>query len=289
MPLTDLWDKGRWSQLPEKLTHMLVILPPGDIGTKLFSDLEEHRGNMTPLHDSPELWTQARALGVGESGTPAKSSMLFSPCSYLEDNIALIEDALKQKGIELTCLDVGCGSGRDAVWLATGGWQVTGIDSLGKAAQRAKRLGEAAGVDHLVTTAQGEIKSTTGCLHMASGSMCALPCLPHGIGPNTPEDECPRFGLVLVVRFLERASFGTLERLVHQAGGILLHFTFVQEPDGDWPWPSPRNPAKILARGELAEWFGSRDWEVLRDEVVRMSDGRPMSGFVAQRKGSTCL
>lgn len=38
-----------------------------------------------------------------------------------------------------TALEVGCGEGADAVWLAERGWQVTGVDVSGTAVQRATR------------------------------------------------------------------------------------------------------------------------------------------------------
>ncbi|MFL6025708.1 MAG: SAM-dependent methyltransferase [Friedmanniella sp.] len=44
-----------------------------------------------------------------------------------------------------TALDVGCGEGADALWLASRGWQVTGLDispvALGRAAARAAEAG----------------------------------------------------------------------------------------------------------------------------------------------------
>lgn len=46
-----------------------------------------------------------------------------------------------------TALDVGCGEGGDAVWLATHGWQVTGVDLSVVALERAGRAARAAGVE----------------------------------------------------------------------------------------------------------------------------------------------
>src|SRR3954454_365280 len=44
-----------------------------------------------------------------------------------------------------TALDVGCGEGADALWLASRGWRVTGLDispvALGRAAARAAEAG----------------------------------------------------------------------------------------------------------------------------------------------------
>ena len=44
-------------------------------------------------------------------------------------------------------LDVGCGEGADAIWLAQRGWQVTAIDVATNALERARAAGEAAGVE----------------------------------------------------------------------------------------------------------------------------------------------
>lgn len=44
-------------------------------------------------------------------------------------------------------LDVGCGEGRNAVWLAEQGWRVTGVDFSPVGLDKARRLAEARGVD----------------------------------------------------------------------------------------------------------------------------------------------
>jgi len=43
-------------------------------------------------------------------------------------------------------LDVACGEGRNAIWLASRGWSVVGIDFSATAIDRARRLAEQAGV-----------------------------------------------------------------------------------------------------------------------------------------------
>ncbi len=44
-------------------------------------------------------------------------------------------------------LDVGCGEGADAIWLAERGWQVTALDVSQVALERARQAAEAAGVE----------------------------------------------------------------------------------------------------------------------------------------------
>ena len=43
-------------------------------------------------------------------------------------------------------LDVACGEGRNAIWLATRGWHATGVDFSAAAIARARQLAESAGV-----------------------------------------------------------------------------------------------------------------------------------------------
>src|SRR5690349_11732816 len=44
-------------------------------------------------------------------------------------------------------LDVGCGEGADAIWLALQGWEVTGLDVSAVAVERAAAAARAAGVE----------------------------------------------------------------------------------------------------------------------------------------------
>ncbi len=44
-------------------------------------------------------------------------------------------------------LDLACGEGRNAVWLAEQGWRTTGVDFSDVAIEKAKRLGTSRGVD----------------------------------------------------------------------------------------------------------------------------------------------
>ena len=44
-------------------------------------------------------------------------------------------------------LDVGCGEGADAVWLARAGWEATGLDVSAVAIERGKAAADAAGVE----------------------------------------------------------------------------------------------------------------------------------------------
>jgi SAM-dependent methyltransferase len=79
-------------------------------------------------------------------------------------------------------LDIGCGTGRDAVYLAGRGWTVTGVDSVPRALDAARRRAAASGVS--VNWVQGDVTRLQtlgigdghellvdrGCLHGLSDS-----------------------------------------------------------------------------------------------------------------------
>ncbi len=121
-------------------------------------------------------------------------------------------------------LDVGCGEGADAVWLARGGWQVTGLEVSGVALQRAIGHARDAGV-------------TVRWVH-AGLAEAALP-------PTSFDLVSAQYPALL------RTSDGAAERALLAAvapGGVLLlvHHAGMdthQPPDGrfdpaDFVWPS---------------------------------------------------
>ena len=58
-------------------------------------------------------------------------------------------------------LDLGCGTGANALWLATGGWHVTAVDVSARALGRVAARAEAAGVADRVTCERHDLAETT--------------------------------------------------------------------------------------------------------------------------------
>jgi hypothetical protein len=128
------------------------------------------------LQDCPELWESAQKLGLlelevrcVEDVVQLRRRFLFRPCPLLEHSIDLIEQQLaerrcssitgtsstiaacasnavpcQRKHVQLRCLEPGCGSGRNLIWLATRmstvvlkgscekvdvSWEVVGLDN----------------------------------------------------------------------------------------------------------------------------------------------------------------
>jgi SAM-dependent methyltransferase len=89
----------------------------------------EPEGEHRPGH-GPDDWEERYAGDAVWSGRP---------------NVALVAEVSDLATGR--ALDVGCGEGADAIWLAQRGWQVTAIDVATNALERARAAGEAAGVE----------------------------------------------------------------------------------------------------------------------------------------------
>jgi SAM-dependent methyltransferase len=94
-------------------------------------------------------------------------------------------------------LDVGCGEGADAIWLATAGWAVTAIDVSAVAIGRAQEAARTAGV--VVEWITGDVLNTpfsSGAFDLVSLLYPALPKV--GLRPVATLLQCVRPGGVLL-------------------------------------------------------------------------------------------
>src|SRR4051794_17635683 len=95
-------------------------------------------------------------------------------------------------------VDVGCGEGADAVWLAQHGWQVTALDVSGVALQRAEQAAGRAGVDvHWVHAGLMDAE-LDGQFDLVSAQYPALPRTPDGRTVRTLLDLVAPGGILLL-------------------------------------------------------------------------------------------
>lgn len=156
------------------------------------------------------------------------------------------------------CLDLACGRGRHALWAARAGLRVVALDrdpvALRELSARAAREGLR------VSALRADAEAASG-----------LPFPPR------------RFGAVVVTRFLFRPLAARLVALL-APGGLLVYETFTerQRELGQ----GPRNPAFLLAEGELARLF--RELEPIASrEGLFIEDGPAwLAGLAARRPAS---
>jgi SAM-dependent methyltransferase len=167
-----------------------------------------------------------------------------------------IEEIRPPKNIkEGVGLDIACGSGRDLVYLAKQGWEMTGIDRSEESLKAATQSAEAADVD-----------ITTLALDMETG--------------GNPFSDLPQhsFDLVTVSRYLHRPLFPYIKALI-KPGGVILYQTFMVGCELT-EIGKPSNPNFLLKSGELAEHFAGST--ILLNEETITADERPFALFIAQ-------
>ncbi|MFN0084650.1 MAG: methyltransferase domain-containing protein [Blastocatellia bacterium] len=142
-------------------------------------------------------------------------------------------------------LDVACGAGRHAIWLAERGWHVTAVDSSGVAIEILQRQALVRGLS-------------------IDSRMADLERDEFAIEPE-------RYDLIVVAHYLQRDLFPAIKSGVAEGGVVIAVIAMVD----DDPEVKPMNPAFLLNPGELHAEF--KDWELLR-----YFEGRP-TGQLRQR------
>jgi tellurite methyltransferase len=150
-------------------------------------------------------------------------------------------------------LDVACGPGRHAIWLAERGWAVTGVDSSRVAIEL---LQERAGAKGVV------IDSITADLEKREFAI-----------------ETESYDLIVVCNYLQRDLFPAI-RAGTRVGGIVIAIIAMVDDD---PKVRPMNPAYLLRPGELRAEFAG--WKLIHDfEGKQTGDSsRAMAQIVARR------
>jgi tellurite methyltransferase len=174
---------------------------------------------------------------------------LWQPSPFLIESLECIR---AQAGSAHGCaLDIACGSGRDAVYLAMCGYAVKAIDVLPDALARARDLARRCGVS--LETIEQDLKHS--------------PVLP-----------AERYGLVAVIRFLHRPLLPAIGQAV-APGGFVVYEAFHRRDAEDEQ--RALKPGHTLENGELAAAFEGFEPLIVRDGLER--DGRVFSQLLARR------
>lgn len=144
-----------------------------------------------------------------------------------------------------TALDVGCGEGADAVWLAQRGWQVTGLDISGVALERARGWASENGVElTLLKSGLVEAELPAGAFDLVTALYPPL--------PRTPDSQAERALLSAVA-----------------PGGTLLYVHHTPQPHVGAGHHGP-DLSKLIAPETIKPLLGT-DWVIETDEVRERS------------------
>ena len=141
-------------------------------------------------------------------------------------------------------LDVACGAGRNALFLAERGYAVTGVDISGEALSRARRSARTRGLE--VEWIERDLDA--------------------GPGVSGP------FDLIVLIRYVDLALLGTLCRQLAPGGCLVVEEHLATQRDDV---AGPRNPAFRVPSGALHR--AARGLEVIDSFEGEVSDpdGRP--------------
>ncbi len=146
-------------------------------------------------------------------------------------------------------LDVACGRGQLAIWLAEQGWRVTAVDVSPAGLEQARRVAEARGVE-----VEWQLADLDDC-----------------------DLGLEKYELITVFRFLDRGTLPARLVAALRNGGTLVYETF---SGGGQDSAHVHNPDFVLQPGELRNLFASLSVEV--EEIV-MVDGEILGRFVARK------
>jgi SAM-dependent methyltransferase len=146
-------------------------------------------------------------------------------------------------------LDVACGTGRHALWLAQGGWDVTAVDN------------SRAGLEILAQRAEDKrIRIRTIVADLEAKEFAI---------------ETAVYDLIVVCNYLQRDLFPAIREGVRPGGMVIAVIAMVDED----PEVKPMNPAFLLNPGELRAEF--KGWDLLHD-VEGKSEASPHARKTAQ-------
>jgi len=167
--------------------------------------------------DDRERWSERHRADAG----------LPPPSAFVERAVGLF--GAPPAPAARRALDVACGRGRHALWLAARGYAVDAVDYA--------------------------LPALTALQRTARDRRLDVRCVAADVG-QWPFATA-RYDLVVVVSFLDRTLWPALRAAV-APGGALLVETFVADPSMAAP---PMNPAYLLAPGELDDVCAG--WEVV--------------------------
>jgi len=244
MPLHEL--PVRVAEVPNGGTPIAVVAEHGHRSSSACSFLAEH--GLHPLYNLDggiDRWPGPLAAGINGQHHPQQ---LIAPTPWLVDNFNSLPRGL--------ALDVAMGNGRNAVYLATRGFDVDGVD-----------------VDPDVVA---QARATARRFHAPIRAIIG------NVEDGTYIIPIETYDAIVVFNFLHRPLFRDIKDGL-KPGGVVVYQTYLED---QIKFGAPRNPAHLLKSGELASVFS--EFEILRvhERVDAAVPGGPLcalAGIVAKK------
>jgi tellurite methyltransferase len=222
--------------------------PPPDAGVVVVADdpamAHEAASRLGTAGHARVSWLDAPWDSLGVEPVLGPAARLWRPAAFLAEAVAGLPRG--------RALDVACGTGRDAVFLALEGFDVEAWDHDGPALDRARDLARRHGA--AIRTVRADLETA-----------------------EPPELPDSAFALVACFRYLHRPLLPAIGRAL-APGGHLVYETFRQ---GQERFGRPCRPRFLLRPGELREAFGSL--EILRYEEPSPAGGPYTARLLARR------
>jgi SAM-dependent methyltransferase len=181
----------------------------------------------TTPRESEAAPPQSPGAALEPGASALESGRLWQPAAFLAQFAPQLEPG--------RALDLGCGAGREAVYLAAFGWHVVGVDVLPDALERAQRLA--------ARHAPAIVPITWRCLDLE----------------REPLAVEQRFDLVMAFRYLHRPLLLRAAELLRPGGHVVWEtFTTVHRARHG----RPTRDEHVLHPGELRALFADPQWQI---------------------------
>jgi rhodanese-related sulfurtransferase len=246
MPLHEL--PSRIDEVPNGGTPVAIVAEHGLRSSSACSFLAEHGfHHLFNLDGGIGRWPGPLAAGLNGQHHPHQ---LIAPTPWLVDNFHSLPKGL--------ALDIAMGNGRNAIYLATRGFDVDGVD-----------------VDPDVVA---QARATARRFHAPIRAIIG------NVEDGTHIIPIEAYDVIVVFNFLHRPLFRDIKDGL-KPGGVVVYQTYLEEQA---KFGTPRNPAHLLKAGELGQVFS--EFEILRanERVDSAVPGGPpcaLAGIVARKPG----
>lgn len=241
----------RMHELPIKATPLNIVVDDITRSAAL-SFFNERQFNLNSILS----WQAVKEQEALSFASGLETTHFWQPSDFIKAIVAGRWFEFSQPDV----LDIACGSGRDAMYMAKHGAQVFAIDNSATALARLQRS-----VRHY------QLRVTSAIVDVERS-------LDEQQTVRLPVSMPKTYDIVIMCRYLHRPLYPQLRRWLKPQGFLCIQ-TFLQ---GCEKISSPRNPNFLLAHDELAETF--QDLTIISNTVEHLPDGRPLSRFIALNK-----